>query len=97
MHNDMCKSLENATNWQSLLNPGEKLRYFYNKCKLDVTKMTIFKKNLIFFNTVTPCKLLCYTEEKNMYIDTLIKLPDGTKCSPFTNDVCINGACRVDL
>ncbi|CAF0925537.1 unnamed protein product [Brachionus calyciflorus] len=42
-----------------------------------------------------PCKLFCSPDNnQTFYIDVSKKLPDGTKCSPNIQDVCINGFCK---
>ena len=43
-----------------------------------------------------PCRLYCQQLNKNVYYDMLTKVEDGSKCMPYSNDVCIDGACHVN-
>lgn len=51
-----------------------------------------------FYNfSVYPCELHCYTKEgKTPFADRLRdKVVDGTKCFPNSDDICVDGICRV--
>ena len=54
---------------------------------------------LLFFSAAQsydPCALVCHVAgQKSSFYRLATKVVDGTKCSPDTSDVCVNGRCIV--
>lgn len=43
------------------------------------------------------CKLFCRVAGSTAYYQLRDRVIDGTPCGPDTNDVCVQGLCRVSL
>lgn len=88
------------------LQPCETSENFYKIHNEICTNLSAFSDSLIqdigqlqhFFLPEEPCKIFCIPEnDSNVFVDALQKVPDGTRCSPFTKDVCIYGICNVRI
>lgn len=88
------------------LHPCDSIEYFNHLhselCK-NLSKNLDFNPGIEIYGTLEhyyvpdqPCKLFCSPENNlSIYFDTNKLMPDGTRCSPFTQDVCIHGKCHV--
>lgn len=43
------------------------------------------------------CKLFCRVAGSTAYYQLRDRVIDGTPCGPDTNDICVQGLCRVSL
>ena len=43
------------------------------------------------------CKLYCRASHSTAYYQLAKTVIDGTKCEPFTDDICVNGQCWVSV
>lgn len=41
------------------------------------------------------CKLFCRVAGSTAYYQLRDRVTDGTQCGPDTNDICVQGLCRV--
>ncbi len=41
------------------------------------------------------CKLFCRVAGNTAYYQLRDRVTDGTQCGPDTNDICVQGLCRV--
>ncbi|RNA04447.1 A disintegrin and metallo ase with thrombospondin motifs 12 [Brachionus plicatilis] len=61
----------------------------------DLNEIKDFGTLKHFYFPDEPCKLLCNPEKNSsIFFDTLQKVPDGTRCSPYSQNVCLHGICN---
>ena len=59
-------------------------------------KIKIIKSSTSSAQSFDPCALVCHVEgQKSSFYRLATKVVDGTKCSPDSSDVCVNGRCVV--
>ena len=55
-------------------------------------------KHVLFVSTVAlndRCKMFCRVATSSAYYMLTDRVVDGTKCGPFTSDICLQGKCHV--
>ena len=55
-------------------------------------------KHVLFVSTVAlndRCKMFCRVASSSAYYMLTDRVVDGTKCGPFTSDICLQGKCHV--
>lgn len=63
-----------------------KLRYNVNCCSSLRLLLVLMKDR---------CKLFCRVAGSTAYYQLRDRVIDGTPCGPDTNDICVQGLCRV--
>ncbi|XP_012936105.1 A disintegrin and metalloproteinase with thrombospondin motifs 9 [Aplysia californica] len=59
----------------------------------DLPQNTTWKPKYTGVHMKDACKLYCSAGNSSTYFQFSKKVIDGTKCGPFTDDVCVNGQC----